>query len=148
MKPNDTILNTDFYQLANDGSLDITVNIASGARADFFDLARFVVRSFNVGSAKADYDALIYDNKTGNWSSGLVKVTTANVEQVVDGVSYGTFSAPIEIRVFRVSGNQFNLEVAVTGLGGGGQAPSSAYFYLRESLQVRVKIKTFLQPEL
>ena len=148
MKPDNTILNTDFYQLANDGSLDITVNIASGTQADFFDLARFVVRSFNVGSAQADYDALIYDSKTGTWSSGLVKVTEANVEQVVDGVSYGTYPVPIEIKVFRVSGNQFNLEVAVTGIGGAGQVPSSFYFYLREALSVRVKIKTFLQPEL
>lgn len=148
MKPNNTLLNTDFYQLANDGSLEVNLNIASGTVADFWSGAIFASKTFSVGSPLADYDGLIFDNKSGSWSAGTSKDITANVELVVDGISYGTFPMTLEIRFLRNSGNQFTLTVAATGLGGTGPDRPSILLYLRENVQVKLKIKTFLQPEL
>lgn len=148
MKPNNTLLNTDFYQLANDGSIEVDLNIPSGTVADYWSGSFFASKNFSVGSPLADYDGLIFDNKSNSWSAGTSKDITANVEPVIDGVSSGTFPMTLEIRFLRNSGNSFTLTVAVTGLGGIGTSRPSILFYLRENVQIKLKVKTFLQPEL
>lgn len=150
MKPNDVILNTDFYHLSNDGSAYIVLDIPSGTVADYWTMAVFATKSFSVGSPLADYDGLIYDNKSNSWSAGTTKIIEASIEGFENGESYGLLSMWVEIKFWRNSGNNFILQASITGLGGSyppGERPSILY-YLRENLQIRLKIKTFLQPEL
>ncbi|MDO4759309.1 MAG: hypothetical protein Q4A30_00785 [Candidatus Saccharibacteria bacterium] len=150
MKPKNTALNTDFYQLANNNSAEISLNISSGTSANYWSGAILASKTFSAGSPLSDYDGLIFDNKNGTWSAGTSKNLNALLEQRVNGTSYGTYSSPLEIRFFRTSGSSFTLQVAVTGLGGVSPNPPrpSVMFYLRENIEVRLKLKTFLQPEL
>lgn len=150
MKPNDTILNTDFYQLANDGGLELSLSIPSGTVADYWTGAVFASQTFSVGSALADYDGLIFDSKNNSWAAGTTKALEINGETVFDGISTGIIPTQIEVKYWRNSGNSFTVTVAASGLGGMGEmSPRPTYLiYLRENLQIKLRIKTFLQPEL
>ena len=124
MKPNDMILDTDFYQLASDGSTEVELVIPKGTSMKSLEK---IEKEFALGETGADFIALIYDFVNKNWAADTtVSISAAGVR----------FSVELEHK----EGNKFSFWVRKDSPAGTTT--------ISEELTFTARVKTFLQPEM
>lgn len=149
MKPSDVTISSSIYNFANDArSGEIILNIPSGTRADLYNGGLFEgYATFSLGRAEAEYMGQIYESKSGKWAPVLATEMMLQVEQVTGSSSYGPFARRVMAQIYRVSGNTYRCALFMGDLRGElPSAPGQDVCILREDVQVRFRVKTFLQP--
>lgn len=134
MKPEKYILNTDFYQLSNDGSVEISFDVPKGTEGKLSNLFTFKEVKFKVGGAQSDFLVTIWDNLTNDWTSENCKLARAS-----DGGTY-------YITVFRTENNTFKATLTLTGLGGIYPPGYDFSLFTDRDISVKIKVKTFKFP--
>lgn len=149
MKPSDVTISSDIYNFANDArSGEIIMNIPSGAEADLYYGGIFEgYVTFSLGRAEAEYMGQIYESKSSKWAPVLATEMMLQIEEVAGGTSYGPFARRVMAQIYRTSGNVYRCALFMGDVRGTlPGAPGQDVCILREAVQVRFRVKTFLQP--
>ena len=150
MKPSNVTISSNVYNFANDArSGEVILNVPSGAAADLYygGIFRDNMAVFNLGTNNAEYMGQIYESKSAKWAPVLATEMMLNVEEIVNGVSYGPFPRRVFAQIYRTSGNTYRCALFMGDVRDTSpSAPNQDVCYLREDVQVRFRVKTFLQP--